>query len=163
MKLAGLVEHQLLRPLQERDQKRWLVVTKDIETVLSGKGNPALDFPSVDADAVIGRFCKGFIVSISREPEGKADLKKLKDHDEAWVMNFRGPAEGWRLFGRFARKNLFVGLALWARGDCVPWSVYQQRAIDMITDWEGRWTEQPLRSEKYGDFLSDPWTDRDEK
>ena len=163
MKLAGLVEHQLLRPLAERDQKRWLLVTTDIETTLSGAGDPALGFPSIDADAVIGRFCKGWIVSITREPEGKADFKKLNDHDEAWVMNFRGPAEGWRLFGRYARKNLFVGLHLWPRGDCVPWAMYQQRATDMIANWGTRWTNAPLRSDNYGDFLSDPWDDRDDK
>lgn len=162
MKLAGFVEHQLLRPLEERDQKRWVVVTKEIDAILSGQGNPSLEFPHHDADGVMGRFCKGWIVSVTREKDGKADFKKLKNHDEAWVLMFRGPAEGWRLFGRFAKKNLFVGLALWPRGDCVPWSVYQQRATDMVTDWEQRWTEIPLRSDKYKDFLSDPFDDRDE-
>lgn len=163
MKLAGLVEHQLLKPLDERDQKRWVLVTKEIDEILSGQGDPSLFFPSYDADAVIGRFCKGWIVSVTSDKDGKTDFKKLKNHDEAWVMMFRGPAEGWRLFGRFAKKNLFVGLALWPRGDCVPWAMYQQRATDMIADWEGRWPAAPLRSDKCEDFLSWPFDDRDEK
>lgn len=160
MKLAGLVEHQLLRPLDVRDQKRWLLVTKDIDALLSGHTDPA--FPSHEADALIGRYCKGLIVSITRKTAGKADFKKLNDHDEAWVMLLNGPGEGWRLFGRFARKNVFVGLACWARGQCVPWSMYQQRAVDMIVDWQARFAADPLRSEKYSDFLSDPFYDKDE-
>ena len=155
------MEHQLLRPLDARDQKRWLYVTKPIDALLSGSSNSA--FPSHEADALIGRFCKGFIVTATRESEGKADFKKLKNHDEAWVMILNGPGEGWRLFGRFARKNVFVGLACWPRGQCVPWSMYQQRAVDMIADWQCRWTSPPLRSEKYSDFLSDPYFDKDEK
>lgn len=163
MKLAGLVEHQLLTPLEERDQRRWLVVTKEIDTILSGKGDPALGFPSVDADVTIGRFCKGHIVSITRQREGpKTDFKYLQNHDQAWVMMFRGPAEGWRLFGRFARKNLFVGLALWPRGACVPFAMYQQRAADMIADWGTRWAAEPLRSANYEGYLSEPFDDRDE-
>lgn len=159
LKLAGLVEHQLLRPLEPREQKRWLYVTKDIDALLSGKSNSA--FPSHEADVLIGRFCKGLIVSITRKTEGKADFKKLKDHDEAWVGILNGPGEGWRLFGRFARRNVFVGLTCWPRGQCVPWQAYQDRATDMIATWQSTFATDPLRSNNYSDFLSDPFYDKD--
>lgn len=161
MRLAGLEEHQLLRPLDERDKKRWLFVTSDLERLLSGHGDAS--FPSALADGAIGTFCKGWIAKVSREQGAKAvDFKKLKNHDEAWVMFLPGPGPGWRLFGRFARKNMFVGLSCFPRDECWPFAVYQQRAQDMITDWQGRFAADPLRSNDYRDYFGDMVFDKDE-
>lgn len=164
MKLAGLVEHRLLRPLEERDQRRWLFVTKEIEQLLRGGSAHAHPFPSAQADIVIARFCKGLIVSVTREAKVKsADFKWLKGHDEAWVLNFREPKPGWRLFGRFARKNVFVGLSCLPRHECGTWSEYNQCAADMIAIWKSRFPEPPFRSNKYDDYFSWPYDDKDEK
>ena len=47
MKLAGLVEHQLLKPLGEGDKKRWLFVTNELEELLRGESDSsASDFDS---------------------------------------------------------------------------------------------------------------------
>lgn len=162
LELAGLVEHRLLRPLDERDKKRWLFVTQAVENLLTGKKNPPAQFPCPAADVVIGRFCKGLIVSVTAKRTGKADLKRLSDLDEAWSMTFPGPGAGWRLFGRFARRNVFVGLRCHPRGDCAPGWRYDQRANDMIGDWAARFASEPLRKTRYEDYLGQVFFDKDE-
>ena len=160
MKLAGLVEHQLLKPLGEGDKKRWLFVTNELEELLRGESDSS--FPSAGADNIIARFCKGLIVSVSRKATSvTADFKWLQDHDQAWVLILDEPRPGWRMFGRFARKNVFVGLSCLPRHDCAPWQMYQQRATDMISDWQSRFPVEPLRSNRYNDYFSDPFWDKD--
>ena len=72
-----------------------------------------------------------------------------------------GTDPGWRLFGRFARKNVFIGLSCYERRDCAPWKVYNQRAVDMIADWDSRFTADPLRSSSYEDYVGSMFHDRD--
>jgi hypothetical protein len=162
LKLAGLVERELITPLAERDKKRWIFVTQEIDDLLSGKQNPAAMFPCIKADMTFGRICRGYIVSLTRrKADTSADFKCLEGLDEAWSVKLPGPGSGWRMFGRFARKNVFVGLACHPRDDCAPWAVYNQRALDMIADWNSRWAGDPLRSLHFGDYVSDPFHDRD--
>lgn len=162
LRLAGLVEHELLQPLAEKDKKRWLFVTQEVADLLSGKQNPGAMFPCAKADGVIGRYSRGWIVSFTKKPVGKADFKKLSNLDEAFSITFPGPGSGWRMFGRFARKNVFVGLSCYERGDCAPWAMYNKRAADMIADWEARFSLGPLRGASYADYVGDPFRDDDE-
>jgi hypothetical protein len=159
--LAGLVEHQLLVPLAEKEKKRWLFVTGDIDDLLSGR-NAATSFPSAVADAVIGRFCKGLIVSCTAKMKGRADFKRLTGIEEAWVLVFPGPDGGWRLFGRFARKNVFVGLACFHRDECAPLTKYNEHAATMIADWATRFASGPLMAADYDDYLGYMHLDKDE-
>jgi hypothetical protein len=77
--------------------------------------------------------------------------------DEAWVMVFPKPKPGWRLFGRFYSQDVFVGLGCFDRHNCEPDQVYQQRAIDMINQWDQRLpTTEPLRGKFYETYLTDP-------
>jgi len=60
----------------------------------------------------IGIFNAGHYVRVSLigDPsKQKPDIERLSGLDEAWVMCFRRPLPGWRLFGRFVAKNIFVG------------------------------------------------------
>ena len=149
-------------PLAERDKKRWLFVTQEVDDLLSGNSSSAAPFPCVKADIVIGRFCKGWVVSFTRKKgDTSADFKCLEGLDEAWSVKLPGPEAGWRMFGRFARKNVFVGLSCYPRDECAPWAVYNQRALDMITEWNSRLPTDPLRATAYESYVSDPFHDRD--
>lgn len=162
LQLAGLTEHQLPKPLEEKDQKRWLYVTQEIDALLSGNGDPALGFPTAFGESVISGFCQGWYVTVTRQKNVKAHLKWLTGHDEAWVMVFPKPKPGWRLFGRWASKNLFVGLLCLPRGECAPDSVYQQRAVEMIAEWQSRFAADPLRGKQVSDYLGGIVRDLDE-
>lgn len=153
LKLAGFVEHELIVPLAEKDKKRWLFVTQDVDDLLSGKLNPEVAFPSVAADHVLGRISKGLIVSVTRSMSCKADFKQLKGLDEAWTIQLPGPGAGWRLFGRFARKNVFVGFDCRERGDCAPLTKYNEIAIDMIGEWNSHLPLGPLTGSRAEDYL----------
>lgn len=160
LSFAGFVEHKLLRPLGENEKTRWLYVTQELETLLRGQSGDN-QFPSTDADVVVGRFCKGHIVSVTAKPSGKADFKRLSGLDEAWTMTFPGPGSGWRLFGRFARKNIFVGLICLPRDACAPRAIYDAKAAEMIAGWESKWAAPPLRRASLIEYLGENHFDKD--
>jgi hypothetical protein len=144
----------LIVPLKESEKKRWLYVTPEVAELLNGTLHAQTVFPSIEADLAIGRYCKGLIVSVTDKPNvAKADFKLLSNLDQAWVMYFPGPGAGWRLFGRFARNNHFVGLSCYAREECAPKSVYDLRARDMIADWESRFVAPPLKASEWSDYV----------
>ena len=161
LKLAGLVEHQLPRPLGESDQKRWLFVTPEIDAVLSDSSI----VPTGWTDAKIGSFLKGHVLLVTRQRNKKrvvADFKKLEGHDEAWVMVFPQPKDDqWRLFGRFASKDVFVGLLLLPRKECGSDERYQERAEEMIATW--KFASEPLRSDSLEDYFSGHIISKDDK
>lgn len=162
LKLAGFVEHQLPTPLKQGEQKRWLYVPKDIEALLCDGSK----LPTGHTHAMIGSFLKGNILLVTRRrPKKKKDddpanFKRLEDHDEAWVMAFTKPKqEQWRLFGRFADKDLFVGLLLKPRKELWPEERYQEAAEEMIASWS--FEREPLRSEELEDYFSGTIIDKD--
>lgn len=161
LRLAEFVEHQLPTALQPGEKKRWLYVTKEIEAVLCDGGV----VPKGWTDAKIGSFLKGHVLLVAQQRTKKrviADLKKLEGHDEAWVMVFPQPKnEQWRLFGRFADKDTFVGLLLLPRKECGSDELYQQRAEEMIAAW--KFEKDPLRGEFPDDYLSGAVLNKDEK
>jgi len=102
-------------------------------------------------------------VSATRRERGKSDFKWLRGHDEVWVLSFRRPAPGWRIFGRFARKNFFVGLRYYEREELADNVLYQQAARDMIADWNRRFPGvEPYRGRDFEDYLGDMVRDDDE-
>ena len=162
LELAGFVEHQLPIPLKAGEKKRWLYVTKEIEALLCDGSK----LPTGHIHATIGSFLKGNVLLVTRRrPKKKKDnnpanFKKLEDHDEAWVMAFTMPRdEQWRLFGRFADKDIFVGLLLKPRKDLWPDDLYQQAAKEMIASW--KFGREPLRSEELEDYFTGYIIDKD--
>ncbi|HVU31400.1 MAG TPA: hypothetical protein VHE36_13465 [Sphingomicrobium sp.] len=155
---AGFIEHQLPAAIPERDKKRWLYVTPEIDALLSGSGPSEAGFPSVFARDEINRFCRGWVWSVTSQRNKKvtADLKKMEGHDEAWVFVFPKPRPGWRLFRRFYSRDIFVGLVCKDRHECEPDAAYQQHAIEMIARWQQLIPGEPLRGRFFEDYLSDP-------
>lgn len=149
-------------PIPEGERVRRFFVTPEIDALLSGETQSEPMFPCALADVVIGRFVKGWLVSCTRKSTSKADFKILKSLDEAWSVTMPGPAAGWRIFGRFARKNVFVGISAWDRDNCSPFAVYNQRAAEMIAEWNSRFVKEPLRAPAFQAYFGDNFRDVDD-
>ena len=72
-------------------------------------------------------------------------------------MCFREPAPGWRLFGRFAGKNVFVGTILKDRHECGGRKSYTRIAQRMISEWDQKLPV--VHGVKWQDYLG--WTVQD--
>lgn len=159
IRVAGLVPCDLPAPNVER--VRQLYVTKEINDVIAGKSTTNPEFPSDEADLVLGRYTKGYIVGVSRTHKGRGDLKWLQNLDEVWVLAFRKPVPGWRLFGRFARKNVFIGLHLVPRelaGDTLQ---YAQQGQVMQDAWNLHFPDcEPFKRTEVSDYVGELWDDR---
>lgn len=163
LKLAGFVEHELIVPLKPGEKKRRLWLSPDVAKLLSGQKNPDAGFPHVSADRDVGRFGRGYIVSVSRRQGSRAEFKWLKQHDEAWVYSFRKPPPGWRILGRFARKSWFVGLCYYEREELADLATYNARISDMIGQWEATFPGvEPHRGKGFEDYLGEMHRNDDE-
>ena len=157
---AGFVEYEPVRPLQTKVRR--IFVTPQIAILLSGKGDVNLMFPSVDAERLVSKFCNGWLVSVSRKSK-PTELEQLENLDDVWAMCFRKPAPGWRVFGRFLDKNVFVGLAAHDRYELVPKLTYHAKAKAIIADWDRLLPGvSPLRSKKLQDYLGQGYYDYDQ-
>lgn len=120
-------------------------------------------FPDYRANIQTTGFTAGFHIRVSLrgDPGGrKPFLERLTDLDEAWVMCFRQPAPGWRLFGRFTGKNVFVATSLNDRHECGSRKKYSCLAQKMISGWEQKLPI--LRGERWQDYLEGTVQDVDE-
>lgn len=157
--LAGLVECSL--PCVVSSQPRRIFVTKDIDDLLNGKVLANPEFPSETADREIGKFVRGYIVGVSRKHSSKAELKWMTGVPESWVYCFRQPPPGWRLFGRFAQKNVFVGLRLVTREEAGTLIEYAQNANAMIASWDGLFPKEgPFMAKDFEGYLGDMVVER---
>lgn len=159
IKMSGLVPCDL--PSGGQDRVRQIFLTREINDVISGRtqSNPA--FPSDEADLVLGRYTAGLIFGVSRSHKGRGDFKWLQNIDETWVLAFRNPAPGWRLFGRFAKKNVFVGLLLVSREEAGDAVQYADCARKMHTAWKDHFPDcDPLLSTEIEAYLGEMWTER---
>ena len=78
-------------------------------------------------------------------------------------MCFRKPAPGWRLFGRFPAKNVFVGIYLKDRHECGGRNNYVTHAINAIAEWDRLLEDVPfIRGATLGDYIDWSATDVDE-
>ena len=58
------------------------------------------------------------------------------------------------MLGRFATPNHFVGLFCVERGELAPWSAYQAKAVETVTEWEQCFPGcEPFRGSKFEDYL----------
>jgi hypothetical protein len=150
--LAGFQEYDA--GATEKDVKRRIFVPPEIRAVLGGGTSSPPGFPCAEADAFFARYRYGWIVKCSRQPKGKADFKWLQDHDEVWVLSFKGAGAQWRMLGRFAAPALFVGLLNLPRSALEPWAEYQAKATETIAEWQRRFPEcEPFRGKTFDDYI----------
>jgi hypothetical protein len=157
-----LVEIQPLRQLG--DNVRRLLVVPDIAELLAGKSGQ--NFPHYLADAVIGRYVTGYLVTVSLKgnPTPKPDLERLEDLDEVWALCFRKPAPGWRILGRFAQRDVFIGFRAYDRHALGRKSNYTEKAQEIPNAWSDLLGPTPiLHAETVGAYLSGVYRDVDQE
>jgi hypothetical protein len=130
--LPELVRTDLPEP-DGYEYKRVLLVPKDINSELK----KIADLPKIRS--VLQRFISGMYVTGSMQGgprDLRPDFERLTNVNEVWVMCFRQPKfDQWRLMGRFARFNAFVGLALFRRAFLNGDQKYQTIAADFVARW----------------------------
>jgi hypothetical protein len=129
---ADLVRVDLPEP-EGYAYRRALLVPKEIKERLT----KIVDFPKIKSTLQVyigGLYVTG---SMSGDPRRlHPNFERLENLDEVWVMCFRQPKfEQWRLMGRFADYNAFVGLALFRREYLDGDKNYQTIAIDFANRW----------------------------
>jgi len=138
-------------------------VPSEVDDLLEGKRLVDTGFPETLADQVIGRFIAGHLIRVSRKSKSNVDLEQLEGLDEIWALCFRKPKPGWRVFGRFLEKDLFVGLRAHDRHEFGSRFSFSGKASGILSDWEELFgTIPPLRSDKLSDYLSGVYVDVDE-
>lgn len=149
-----------LKPLA--DQVRRLYVTKEVSDLLDGKTRFG-EFPNVDAERLIGIFCAGYLLRISRKKNDDApDLERLEGYDEVWSLCPRKPKPGWRLLGRFLEKDRLVLFRAWDKHQLAR--NYERAAKEVIEDWERKFDKaSPLRGTELSDYVSGVVRDVDVK
>jgi len=145
----------LLRP------KRCLLVHKDIFDKLAAHNG---GFPDVQGAIFIQNFVSGARVeaSLLGDPDKKRpDMERLTDVNEVWVACFRKPRDNqWRLMGRFAVTNVFIGLALHRRADLE--GAYTERANEFAAEWDRLLPTCPVvRGTYVGQYMTKPAVDVD--
>lgn len=140
---------------------RRVFLTSEINALISGSLTSNPEFPCANADFEIGKFVRGNIVGASRLHRSKAELKWLQNVPESWVFCFRSPPPGWRLFGRFARKNVFVGLHCVPREICGDPLGYAKQAEVSVQVWDSLFpNELPYSASDFESYLGEMVTVR---
>ena len=151
-----LIERASLR--QNLPKGRHLYVTPAIGALLDGEG-ASLGFPTPEALSITDRFMAGYLMVCSLTVEtnpkrARPDLERLVGMDEAWVMCFRRPRPGWRLFGRFIGQGRLVVLRAHDRHELKGQSVYEAKAAQMIRDWSALFDgENPLSGANVEEYV----------
>jgi hypothetical protein len=117
--------------------QRRIFMPPEILDIFSGETISA-GFPDYRANVQATAFISGFTFtgSLIGDPMGKRpELERLDGLAEAWAMCFRSPAPGWRLFGRFVAKGVFVGLSLVDRKTLNGRATYTGFAQRMLDKW----------------------------
>lgn len=151
-------------PLREIVNRRELFVTDEIAEYLAG-GRAQADFPTIPASIAAGGFLAGHLVSVSRTNTlGKeADFLRLEDLDEVWRYAIvKKPRPGWRILGRFAAKDVFVGLTIASRIDLGSRRAYEAVAGEAINEWNRLLPGvQPLSGLSSSDYVGEVFRDVD--
>jgi hypothetical protein len=159
LSLAGLVEFN--PPFFSGARERRFFLTEEIHALIAGQAASKPEFPCADADFEIGKFIRGNIVGVSRTHRSKAELKWLTNLPEIWVYCFRKPSPGWRLFGRFVRKNVFVGLHCVPREVCGDLVGYAKQAEFCVQIWENLFpNEDPFTAGNFESYLGEMVVER---
>jgi len=108
-------------------------VTPEVDALLDGHVQSGL-FPDVAAEKLIGIYCAGQFLTVSRElTKKKPDVEQLVGFDEVWALCPRKPPPGWRLLGRWYEKGVFVALRAWDKNRLA--ANYPAAAQEVIEDW----------------------------
>jgi len=103
-------------------------------------GGVSLSFPDWEAEKVIGLYGARWLmmVSLSGRPRTgvEPDLERLEGLDEVWALCFRRPRPGWRVFGRFLQRDLFIGLLAYDRVVLNGGPTYSTRAAAVAPQWQ---------------------------
>lgn len=142
------------------DQQAWrlraLMLEPRIVKVLSG-AEPMPGFNHSKANALMTRFVRNLPmhVGMSRARDGAA-IKRLEGGDEVWSLCIRhqGPGgKGWRILGRFAERDFFVGL-LHAPRICLNDPMEQMLFATVAEMWAAKFPGlEPLRSNDVSDYM----------
>jgi hypothetical protein len=163
LKLAGFVELTPVIPLRAGEHRRAIWAKTALRDLVAGKITPESGFPCLEFDLFVGRYCKGYIVSATRDQKKKSDFKWLQGHDQVWVVALRNPRPGWRIFGRFAGKNRFVALGVFIRGDLGNLDNYSIEASKIPLEWDALFPNVPAHEgAAFQDYLGEPVRDDDE-
>ncbi|WP_174263624.1 hypothetical protein [Hyphomicrobium sp. CS1BSMeth3] len=115
-------------------------------------------FPSGYAIATTEAYMRGHLVFVSLTAETMTecvvDLERLENVDEVWVLCFRKPKPGWRVFGRFTEKNCFVGFTARHRGELGSIKKYTKVAETVPQLWNNTFgNERPHTGETVAEYL----------
>ena len=154
-----IVERQPRRPLG--GAVRRLSVSTEVADLLDGR-TAFGDFPAVESEKMIGIFCAGQYVRISRKKNKvRPDLEKLEELDEIWSLCLRRPRPGCRLLGRFIQKDHLILLRGWDKHKL--FKQYEKASEQIIDDWEALFGTKVAHSgEWYSGYLSGVIRDADE-
>lgn len=154
---AGFEWPYLPEPVDERDRKRGLLVTPEINVLLKGDSTEPW-FNRGKATGLLYRFIKGGRLRVSRERgRAKADLRQMVDGDEVWEVCFRYGAfkSGARLLGRFKDKDLFLGTRLVRRR---PWD--SAELAEAVRVWKAMLPHSnPIRDRELSAYLSERYNE----
>jgi hypothetical protein len=157
---GDLIEWRPVRPLPR--QMRQILVSRMAHTVLTGQDS-SRGFPAAAADAVMGRFMAGHFVTVSRKSAEGVDLEQLEDVHEVWALCFRIPRPGWRLLGRFADRDTFIGLHPYDRIVLDGRPTYTGYARSIIEEWRVIFGDaQPLTGPNTSAYLTGVYRDVDQ-
>jgi hypothetical protein len=136
-------------------------VSTDVADLLDGRIAFG-DFPAVEAERMIGIFCGGGYLSISRKKNKvRPDLEMLEGLDEIWSFCLRRPRPGWRLLGRFYQKDHLILLRGWDKHKL--FNRYEKASEQIIKDWNDLFgTEVAYSGDWYSGYLSGVIRDADE-
>lgn len=140
---------------------RRLSVSTEVADLLDGRAHP-YSFPALEAERMIGIFCAGHYITISRKKSNlRPDLEMLEGYDEVWSFCLRRPVPGWRLLGRFYQKDHLVLLKGWDKSQLAK--QYDKAAADVIDDWRAlTGTGVAHSGEWYSGYLGGVIRDADE-
>lgn len=146
-----LFSRKPLKPLVENVRR--LYVTQEISDLLDGKMKFG-QFPNLDCEKLIGRFCAGHLLVISRKKtKRRPDLERLEGYDEIWSLCPRTPRPGWRLLGRFLEKDRLVLFRAWDKYALA--GNYDRAAAQVIEDWKSKFGEAaPCTGIELTDYVS---------
>lgn len=154
-----VVERRPFRPLGP--PVRRLFVSDEVADLLDGRTEYG-QFPAVEAEKVIGIFCAGQRIGVSRKKtEQRPELERLEGFDEVWSLCLRRPRPGWRLLGRFYQKDHLILLRGWDKHKL--FNQYEKASEQIIKDWEVLFgTKSSHSGEWYTGYISGVVRDVDE-
>lgn len=129
--------------------------------MLLRNASASLMFPSVDAERVLSQFYAGYSLNASLKSAKNSQIERLEGVGEVWAFCFRKPRPGWRLFGRFVGRDIFVASAGYDRHELAA-KGYEPLAVSALDDLDRRFPNLPTHvGEVLHDYITGPIWDMD--